>query len=109
MRRNTKLGIAAGVAVIAIAFAIWAIWSRGGVQAGPGPFAAELAECQHRVWQDLQHVPVEYLQATVWHEGNAAELKIGGRVRLQGDNGRPTIHTYACLARNGRILLVEPE
>lgn len=103
-----KLGVAAGIAAAAIVVAVWAVWFRGGVQAGPGPFAAEVAECQHRLDQDLQHPQFfQFLDETVWHLGTAAELHVGGKVVMLADNGRPTRVSYECLARNGRVLNVE--
>ena len=57
--------------------------------------------------QEIQHIDQVYLEATVWHRGDTAELRIGGKVQLQGDNGRPAIHSYECLSRNVRVIRVD--
>ena len=108
LRRNTKLGIAALAVVIAAAaaYAVWAVWIDDGVRAGPGPFTAELEQCRSLIEQDLQHVPMEYLERTVWHQGDATELHIGGLLRLTS-GPRPPTHNYECLARGGRVVRQE--
>ncbi len=105
-RRTAALALVAAAAIAAVA--VWALWFRGGVQAGAGAFAAELELCRSRLEQDLQHVPMEYLEATVWHRGSKDELHIGGMARLLGgDPRRPQGFAYECLARAGRVLNVE--
>ncbi len=100
--------VIAAVTLVASAAAVWALWFRDSVGEGAGAFTAELELCRSRLEQDLQHVPLEYLEATVWHRGTAAELHIGGMARLLGgDRRRPQGFAYECLARAGRILNVE--
>jgi len=107
-RRSILALVGAGVIAGALVAAVWTVWVLySGPKAGPGAFAKELGECRHLLDQDIQHIPQEHLEATVWHEGNATKLWIGGKVRVTGDDFRPAIHDYKCLARNGRVLRVE--
>jgi len=108
-RRRSILALAsAGVIAGVLLAACWAVWGvYSGPKAGPGAFTKELEACRDLLDQDIQHIPQEHLEATVWHEGNAAELWIGGKVRVLGDNNEPAIHEYKCLARKGRVLRVE--
>ena len=107
-KRLTFAFLGTGTMVIALVLVIWAVWpSSGRVQAGPGPFAEELLLCRELLDQEIQHIDQVYLEATVWHRGDAAELRIGGKVQLQGDNGRPAIHSYECLSRNVRVIRVD--
>lgn len=107
MTRRIAILAVGGVLALA-AVGVWALWFRDGVRAGAGAFAAELELCRSRLEQDLQHVPMEYLEATVWHRGTSAELRIGGMARLLGgDPRRPSGFAYECLARAGRIINVE--
>lgn len=107
-RRPILVLVGAGALAAALVAAVWAVWvGGGGAKAGPGPFAEELELCRDLLDQEIQHIPQEYLEATVWHEGEATELRIGGKVRLHGADGRPAIHNYECIARSGRILRVD--
>jgi hypothetical protein len=47
---------------------------------------------------------LRFLEATVWHEGTAERLTIGGRLTRLNDAGRRTTFNYQCLFRNGRVI-----
>ena len=97
-----------GTTVIALVVVVWAVWPSGsGVQAGPGPFTEELLLCRELLDDDIQHIDQTYLEATVWHKGDAAELRIGGKVQVLGDDGRPATYDYECLSRNRRIIRMD--
>ena len=95
--------VAGGLTAVAITAAVVWLTRSDGVQTGPGPFETELADCRERLDNDLQHAEQEYLEETVWHTGDAAELRIGGKVILAG----PSVADYECLVRAGRILSLD--
>ena len=100
--------VGTGATAIALALVVWAVWpSSAKVQAGPGPFTEELLLCREALDQDIQHIDQVHLDETVWHQGDAEELRIGGKVQLQGDDGRPAIHNYECLSRRERIIRMD--
>ena len=107
-KRLTFAFLGTGTLVVALVLVFWTAWpSSDRVRAGPGAFAEELLLCRELLDQEIQHIPQEYLEATVWHRGDAAELRIGGKVQLDGDDGRPAIHSYECLSRNVRVIRVD--
>jgi len=97
-----------GAGTIALAGVVWAVWpNSSGVIAGPGPFALELELCRDLLDQDIQHIDQVYFEDTVWHQGDNAELHIGGKVQVLGDDGKPAIYDYQCLSRNQRPIRVD--
>ena len=51
------------------------------VKAGAGPFQQALADCQERIFEDEQHpADMKFIDNTVWREGDAANLSIGGKL-----------------------------
>lgn len=107
MTRRQTLGIVVAVAAIAVAGGAWALWFRSDVRAGPGPYSAELEQCHSRLSDEVQRIALQVMDETTWRQGNSAELHMGGKFRIAGDNGRVAIHQYECLIRQGRVLMVE--
>ncbi len=107
MGRNRAL-IVTGALLLAGGAAVAWFLNDDGVRPGVGPFAADMTRCRERVFQDLRYPdPIEYIEDSLWHTGDAAHFTIGGLVRLRGGNGLPFTHSYQCEAEGGRILRVE--
>lgn len=102
MRRAPLFAVAAVALAGLAATGAWALWFRTGVRAGPGPFTAELERCHARVADEVQRIEHQLFADTVWREGNADELHLGGKFRVQG-----AVHNYQCLVRQGRVVMVE--
>ena len=68
-----------------------------GVELGPNPRVTLLTNLAV-----LGYVfnPVSFY--TVWREGDATELTLGGKFRVQG-----AVHNYSCRIRQGRVVMVE--
>jgi hypothetical protein len=107
---NRTMLIGAAVAALVVAGVIWVVFSRGSVQAGVGPYAAELDECQEAIWENLMHPDdLEYAESRVWHQVDGDELHIGGVLSLLNDAGQRLGHEYSCLIRGERIILADIE
>lgn len=102
MARKALLALGAVAVVAAAAAGGWALWFRGGVRAGPGPFTAELERCHARVADEVQRIEHQLFPDTIWREGDATELMLGGKFRVQG-----AVHNYSCRVRQGRVVMVE--
>ena len=102
MTLRTRLALAGAVLLAAAAGGAWALWFRSDVRAGPGPFTAEYEQCQSRLSDEVQRIAHQVIEATTWRQGDAAQLHIGGKFRIQG-----AVHDYDCLIRQGRVLQVD--
>ena len=104
-RRNLVVGAALAVAVGVGAWFGYNAMFGSSVRAGAGPYTAELAECHETITEDMQEpADLRFLANTVWHEGTAAKLTIGGRLTRLNDAGRASTFNYQCLLRSGRII-----
>lgn len=107
MRRNRSL-ILAGASVLIVGAAIAWYTNDDGVRAGVGSYAADMARCRERVFQDLRYPEfIEYLEDTVWHTGEAPRFTLGGLVRLRGGNALPVVHSYECESDAGQFVRIE--
>ena len=102
MPRKALLALGAVALIAAAATGAWALWFRTGVRAGAGPFTAELEQCHARVGDEVQRIEHQLFPDTVWREGDATELTLGGKFRVQG-----AVHNYSCRIRQGRVVMVE--
>lgn len=108
MTRRAALTLGAGsIVLVAAAAGAWATWLRSDVRAGAGPFQAEIEQCRSRLSDEVQRIALQVLEETTWRQGNVAELRMGGKFRIAGNNGRLAVHQYECLIRHGRVLMVE--
>ena len=103
---NRRLIIVVGAIVAtAAAVAAWRLlWNADAVRAGVGPHQVALEDCWDQLENDLQHPQLfEFLDETIWHQGDPEELLIGGSVRMLSAGGQPTVRNFECLVVIGRV------
>ncbi|MDA0654228.1 MAG: hypothetical protein O3C09_02365 [Proteobacteria bacterium] len=58
---RNRILVAGAIAVVAATATVAVLWTLGGVQSGPGPYANQLELCRERVAQDIQHIDHEHI------------------------------------------------
>ena len=102
--RNLIIVIGA-VALSATAVATWLLGSRDGLLSGVGPYQAELDDCRDRLENGLQHPRLfEFIEDTIWRQGDAEDLLIAGKVRMLGGDGLPVVYEFECVLVDSHVL-----